>query len=1058
MSTGRLYLACLLGLFLVVVALPLALPQGIVPAAFIEPGDRVYGFKVDLVNLGIVPKYVSIVDESRVAVIGLIGEVYGVAVLRMVSPHVDPLIEDLYPLTGIPTYVAKDGYPVTRMAVGTDKGEVLLFKVDRGRITKHLYLVLGADFYVDKLYLAKDPAGNVKIVALTVEGGSRGYPCLNCYVYVLDEEAQGILRIGPKVGKATPTCEGLKNIQVQDVAPLVVYAPDGFYWDASNVLVAHIPQVISLVFNVTYLNETTGELIPLPATLVEVSLAYGDLKETRVVYGVNADEKGVARVPIPVEQDRKLTINLTIRNLEGSVVWNYTFVYDPQQYVEVPSEIPLPTAVLPTSNVDRRPAMKIYGMPPFLAVKLDLVDMTYAPFGCPRKGSADFYLTPSAVDIAFMRGRDDIKASVTYMDTTEGLLNVVTTSLLPSGISKINAVDDYVGSNVRITASGTYSNGNYVIIGLSDGRLRIYVSGENGYRLRNIYTMGSPLVNLVTIPGVEGYTYVAISASGIQVFKVEPYPLPVYRNLASLYLSMPGYIHGDVSANIKAVSLADQHGMIVVKNSDIAVKNGLVLTMDRFMAKDVELAVNMPRGEEVGGTLVVLNYPGGSAEYRLQGNSTTLKNIIPGVEYTVNIYSPVPYVYNGSLTFTLSDTMKVSVQGYRNVTVEVPQACCKLVANMLYKEFTVKLRILDEISGVKLIAPVDIYVDGKELVKATNRSEHVFGVLWGEHVITVSPSKGFEGVYQVSEVPVIVNDNMELNVRITRAAYYMIIKVADVYGELISPVDLVVEGPESVTKTVESTGLPIQLLLPYGEYSLKIIPHNTSIYIPYTMTLLLDSPRSVVVTVQRVSYKLNVNVIDRFGVVGRFELYANETKIAENVGERITVEIPYGSYVLKLVPVPGWDKAYDASKPLTITVTNDTSVTIYANRKSYRLRVVVVEEEKPVGNAIVYIYSLDIGDLITILTTDISGTIETNLPYGNYKVVVEHGQYIREEIPVLAVDKDINRIVALRPTVLTILWRYVPVIAVLIGVGVGTYIAMRVRTIIARRLVEEEMF
>ncbi|MEM1529411.1 MAG: hypothetical protein QXQ51_04360, partial [Desulfurococcaceae archaeon] len=417
-----------------------------------------------------------------------------------------------------------------------------------------------------------------------------------------------------------------------------------------------------------------------------------------------------------------------------------------------------------------------------------------------------------------------------------------------------------------------------------------------------------------------------------------------------------------------------------------------------------------------------------------------------------------PYVYNGSLTFTLSDTMKVSVQGYRNVTVEVPQACCKLVANMLYKEFTVKLRILDEISGVKLIAPVDIYVDGKELVKATNRSEHVFGVLWGEHVITVSPSKGFEGVYQVSEVPVIVNDNMELNVRITRAAYYMIIKVADVYGELISPVDLVVEGPESVTKTVESTGLPIQLLLPYGEYSLKIIPHNTSIYIPYTMTLLLDSPRSVVVTVQRVSYKLNVNVIDRFGVVGRFELYANETKIAENVGERITVEIPYGSYVLKLVPVPGWDKAYDASKPLTITVTNDTSVTIYANRKSYRLRVVVVEEEKPVGNAIVYIYSLDIGDLITILTTDISGTIETNLPYGNYKVVVEHGQYIREEIPVLAVDKDINRIVALRPTVLTILWRYVPVIAVLIGVGVGTYIAMRVRTIIARRLVEEEMF
>lgn len=1055
MSTGKLFSTCSLGLLLAVMILPLALPQGIVPATFIEPDNMVYGFKLDLVNLGIVPKYVSVLDESRIAVTGLVGDVYGVAVLRAVSPHADPLIEDLYPLTGTPTYIATDGYPVTRMVVGTDKGEILLFKVDKGRITKHLYLVLGADFYINKLYLAKDAVGNVKIVALTVEGGSRGYPCLNCHIYILDEEAQGILRVGPKVGKATPTCEGLRNIQIQDVAPLAVYAPGSFYWDAANVLIAYIPQVISLVFNVTYFNETSGELIPLPATLIEVSLAYGD---TRVVYGVNADENGVARVPIPVEQDKILTINLTIRNLDGGVVWNYTYIYDPRQYVEIPSEIPLPTAILPTRNVDRRPAMKIYGVPPFLAVKLDLVDATYAPFGCPRKGSANFYLTPSAADIAFMRGRDDTKVSITYMDTAEGLLNIVTALLLPSSINKINAVDDYVGSNARIAASGTYSNGNYIVIGLSDGRLRIYVSDGNSYRLRNIYTMGSPLVNLVTIPGVEGYTYVAISASGVQVFKVEPYPLPVYRNLASLYLSTPGYVHGDVLANIKAIVLADQQGVTVIKNSDIAVKNGLVLAMDGFMAKDVELVVNMPRNEEISGTRVVLNYPGGSAEYRLRGNSTILRNIIPGVEYTIDIYSPVPYVYNGSITFTLSNAMQIGVIGYRNVTVEVPQVCCKLVASMMYKEFTVRLRILDEISGVKLVAPVDIYIDGKEFVKATNRSEHVLGLLWGEHVIRISPSKGFEGVYQVSEIPVIVNDNMELNVRIERTRYYMIIRVVDVYGELISPVDVIVEGPEKVTKTIESTEIPLQLLLPYGEYSLKIFPRNISIYTPYVTTLLLDSPRNVVATVQRVSYKLSINVVDKFGVVGKFELYANETKIAENVGEKATIEIPYGLYVLKLVPMPGWDKAYDVSKPVTVTITNDTSVLIYANRKSYRLRIVVMEEEKPVANAIVYIYSLDIGDLVTVLTTDISGTIETSLPYGNYRVVVEHGEYLREEIPILAVDKDVNRIVAVKPTVLTLLWRYMPVVVVLIGVGIGTYIAMKVRTIIAKRLVEEEMF
>jgi len=1045
---------------LVVVLIAVASQGPLASAEFPKITDSVYGFKIDLADTGVKPVAVKVIDESRVLLVGSVGGVYGVAVLTVNNPYSDPVLEDLYPLTGVPTHITTDGYPVTRIAVGSDKGEVLLLRVDKGRITRHLYVVLGADFYVEKVFLPKDAGGNVKVVVLAVEGGTHTYPCLNCHVYVLDEEATGILRVGPKTGNATTTCPGLEDAQVQDVAPVAVYGSRGYYWDLSRVALTYLPPMIRLVFNVTYaeLNETG----PVPGALVEVSLLYVN-KGVKVVYGVNADSRGIVRAPIPLEREDVLRVSLAIRDVNGYLAWQYTYTFDPSTYLEVPGEIPLPPAILPTKNVDTRSAVKVYGIPPFMYAKLDLLDFSLAPTTCTLRARANFFLKPSIRDLSLLRGEAEASVKIVYTDPDEGFVELLTASIKPaanlSTLVKDSAVKDYVGLGARVVASGTFSDGSYLVLGLSDGRLRVYVPSGQSYRLKEIYTMGSRLLNLVMVPGVKGYTYVAVASSGVQVLRVEPYPIPVFRNLASLYLTTPGYVHGDSSQDLSTIALVEQGGLVIVKNSNIAVEKGLVVTGEGIMARDVEVVIKSPIGELQGlnGTRIVLEYPGGFSERVVNESRVVLRNIIPGVEYTLYVY-PAPYhLYNCTVTFTLKSTGELGVLDYQNATVDVDPLKPRLIINTMYMAYNVKLRILDEISGPRLAAPLDIYVDEALVVGGTLSGEHTLTLIYGDHNVTIKPSRGFESVYNAYAATLRVERDMEVVVSVERAKYTVTINVMDAYGVLISPVELVVEGPAGETRHVDPPGGPVLMLLPYGNYSIKVNPYNASIYIPYSTALLVDSPRNVAIALQRVKYKVDVTVTDRLGLIGRFELYSNGTKVADNIGAKATVELPYGVHRLELKPMPAWDDVYQPSKPLLINVESDTATSFVVDRRTYRLRVSVFERGEPVTNAVMYIYNADTGEVVTVLTTDTYGAVETGLPYGVYKLVVKHEKY-EEEAVVLPVIKDTTQVISLRPTLLTLLQRYMPVIGALVGVGIAIYVVLKIRAIVTKRLVGEEMF
>ncbi|MEM1541257.1 MAG: hypothetical protein QW101_04280 [Ignisphaera sp.] len=1194
---------------------------------FIEPRNMVFAYSIDLASIGITPKHINLLDRSRVMVVGNIGNVNGVAVLEVSNPYRDPIVEDIYPLTGSPTCTAKDGYPTTRIAVGSDRGEILVFRVDGGRITKYLYIVLGADFYVNKIFLAKDSVGNVKILALVSEGGASVAPCMNCHLYILDEEAQGVFRIGPKVGNATALGRAYEGVYIQDVAPLAIYGDDGFYWDASKVLLAYIPQkdVVRFVLNVTYMYE--GKVEAISKALVEVNATVRGL--TSMVYGVNANDRGVAYIPVQVDSQRPTYITFVIRNIAGEIVWTYKFIYEPNRYRILPEEIPVPPAILPTSHVDTRPAEKVYGIPGFLRVNLMLVDTTPAPISMGRNMSATFLLDPPLHGLFFIRGSKEAMSKLVY--GSPGYIYVSTVAIETDRIRNIVTVEDYVGIGTTIISdASTYSDGSYIMVGLSDGRLRVYLpQAGGGFTLKYIYTLLPSIRSITTIPTASGYTYVVVSESGVQVLRTIPYPQPIFRKLLDLCLSSPRYIDGDTLLDVSTIALLDLSSVVIVRNSDMAVERQMILSVDDIMARNIMVNINMPGNETTVDTIAVFKYPEGTVEYRLNGNtSLMLKNILIGVEYELNIYTGRPYIYNSSIRFILREDMTIDIIRKEYTDLPTKPRCCNLDLGLRYREYNVVLRIVDDFERKQPVAPIDIYIDDMVLKENTYEETYTVRMLYGVHRLEVRPSKDFEDAYITNLTEVFIDRDTEVQIVIKRKTYNIMIKVVDeltnsypiapinmtifktfymispenyvinvtlpygaykaavkpckgyekvygvkeiemnvpkvkvyminmsrnmyrvdirlrdiyseglvapidlylngtlivsniteprivrsisygnwtlkvapskgydyvyeshdielgvyedtvrevnvprvnytitidlvdVYGKIVSPLSIAMRGPVSTERIVEPPGRTIYLMLPYGSYGIDIQPSNTSIYKSHTMAIEVRSSQNVKIPIQRVEYRLEIKAEDRYIgiVVGRFDVYINGTKKAENMAISTSLDIPYGVYSVQLIPSGTWDRGYEPSKPIVVNVVGDTSITIPVDRKTYALKVVVVEGVNPVRNAIVTIYSMETLTTVTQLITDERGAIETKIPYGSYRIVVSHPDYNIGEIPYITLDNDRSELISISPTPIALIWRYMPVIATLICLGIAVYAVMKIRAILARRLApEEELF
>jgi hypothetical protein len=651
--------------------------------------NRVYAYKVDLSNLGMRVLFVKVLDSSRVLVIGAMGaggEGSGVAVLNITSPV--PEVEDFYPLTGTPVDITTDGHPARRLAIGTTSGEVVVLSLEGGRITRFISTILGSDFEIVKLYLAKSARGYIVVALLEDLQGLR-------HVYVMDEEATGILKISQIPENATSTCPLPENSSLIDVGVMGIYGNNTYYWDASSVVVA-------------------------------------SLRDETVV--------------------------------------------------------------------------------------LSILDLSYAPYSCTVKSTINTPFNKSIGDLTILRGEREVNFKLIFADPENGYVGIATMSTAPLSLSSI--VYDYVGPGVRISSAGTYTDGRYITVGLSDGRIRVYTLRGLNYNLKHIYQLASDLLNLITVPGTRNYTYIAITASGVQALGIEPYPTPVFRDLGSLYLTTPNYIHGDALGDLKLIVLGESEGLVVVKNANLAVSKGHRIILDSIITKTIRISFFAPTfSDYVGGKLVVSSIMG-SYSLDITSESIQLDNILPGVEYSVVFQSPAQHVMNGSFKFIVSEKdLSITVLEYENLIVGADDD--EIFVAVKYIEYPVDIILVDPYGFTGVF---ELYLDGVKILDNLNTSRVSVKLPYGAHNIRISPAPGYENIYESKEINTTIISSTNIKVNLERKTYRLRLLVTE-YGTPVPYVKVEFFSYEKGVLEYAATTFEdgsIEAKLPYGVYKVTI--------------------------------------------------------------------------------------------------------------------------------------------------------------------------------------------------------------------------------------------
>jgi hypothetical protein len=1173
------------------------------------PRDLAYAYVLNLTNTGITPVHAVGISPSKILIAGRIGDANAVVLLDVSNPYEDPKVLQAYPLTGSPTCMDVDGYPVTRIAVGTDRGEVLVFKVEKGDVVGYVHRIFGADFYVNQVFVAKSPTGSNKIIALVSEGGPKAIPCSKCYVYAFDETTPGLFRAGPVVGNASLSME---KVDVQMVAPLKVFTAGGVYYDASSVFLAYVPtgNRVNIVINVSYVYNNT---LRKAANAIIKVVAYSKKLNMVFIYGVSTDASGVARIPIPIIDNTVFNANISIIGIDGSEVWSYTFT--PERHVIIDNEVYLPPVILLTPPAIGD-ASRLFGLPPFLQLKLVKLDLSGVPMTYSVAAELEKPLPIDTTQMLFVYGGRSVVA--VFNAQSKGNTTLVTVATQGKKLVLSAKTLDYVGEDTALIDVATYPGSDYIVVGFSSssaGKVRVYrVSSK--FDLTYIYPFDSPIRRVTSAVGLQSYVYSTVLSSGLQLLLSVDSAVPLLRNNTELIASELGYVDGSVLPDLTAAFLVTPNSITIVKNLNVVVSMRRPVALNAITAPSVKLRIALPGNETLDKVYAVFYYPpNGSKQLKPDENGLlVLNNIIPHVNYSVYIGYSEPYIK--------PTTISVHIRDFRDALIPV---------NLSYKVFTVRLVVVDSIS-ITPVAPYIVVVDGRVAAGPTKATVLPVDIVYGVHNITVAPAKegeavytpvstalyvsqdttlditltrrvynlrlvlidsltnstpiaplllsvtnalpynstiphgtgfvdvkvfygnttvtvapgpGFEGVYQEQRQAILVANNTVVKVRLERIKYPVVLSLADGFGvPLLSPVDIIVNGTTYATEVRKPPR--VELRLPYGLWVIEAKPSKgyENIYEPYTATVIVDGARTLSISMARVHYTLNLILLDDYGALitpvvvdivgvvklsytieppmrnvivslpygnytvsikpaqgyenvysnvthgvfltqplttairvprqkytlsitvrdtpfgilrGAFDLLINGTKYAESFRGG-TITLPYGVYLVQLMPTGVYAQMYEAPQPVVVKLFNNTNMVITVGRRMYTFTLYIREGATPIRDATVTLVNLETGAVFTMLISGDDGIISTKLPFASYEVSITHPNYYGTSL-VYNIDSDKTDIVYLNPTVTTMIWRFSPLIITLVVIGIAIYAGLKIRAIIAKRLVtEEEVF
>ncbi len=993
--------------------------------SIVEAATNPYAYRV---NISIKPVAVYALTPQEIFLVGKVKGSTVVEILNVSNPLTPPKVLQSYPLVGNPTVIATNGYPVTRIAVGTDAGDLVLFKVNGGRIYLLLHAVLGTDFAIEKLLILKGTR-DYKLAVLAVEGKApAGGVCTKCHVYVFDELSGGAMRIGLNEGNASLT---INNVLPQDISAALVVSDGSYYYDAQRFVVTWLPAKFYIILvNATYVskNET---LKPAAHALVDI-ITYNRGLHEMYHYGINLGRDGTAEIPVPWGFDA----NLTLTDVNGK---RYV------KHVEAPNTSGV-TKVYVSFKLNAQPitaeAATLYRVPPYELATPHIINVDDVPNSFTVVTSLNnTRINPASTGLSLLKGVNSPNFVLYYYDPSSGEAHI---KVYTSSFRKISEITDYVGIKLRSLGAFTYPDERIIITAYREGKIKYYIAHDNSYEFYYELTLGGILNKVEIVPSTEGYYYIAHTSAGLQIVRTYPYQVPILRYGTTVNYAT-GSIDSDVGGDLNYGVIAYSDHLVILRNIAPLIKEGKPANLGSIRLPRLFVRVNLPEGLPTNGTKIYLLYPGGVLERTLgKSNVVVFPNILPSENYTLVVDYSRPYINKVTLNITPA--------GYSDVHVTV---------NLTYKIYTLILNVRDSVSGANIIAPYDVLVDGKAVLREIKNSTVRLPVIYGNHTIVVKPASGYENVYEESTIHAYVTGNTSINATLIRKKYALNVVVVDKYSKrLLAPV--IVEVGKGVSKIIGFGGTKASFILPYGDYFIRVTPLKgySNIYVPATTRITLSKPSTVTLVLNRVRYTLNISIKDvtTGTLTGLFDVYVNESKVASGVRGFANVTLPYGVYVVSVTPEPKYAGVYSVPRPQVVKVFNNTEVTFKLSRRFFKVKIIVVDDTgAPVKNAEVRFFSIDKGTYISTLLTDASGSVQGSLFYGGYRIEI-HAKGFYPAQRDLILNKDTELTVTLQPQLLTVIMRYSIIIIVVCIAAVAIIGILRIRAKIAERLPKEELF
>ncbi len=1004
-----------------------ALPGGIVYGVSSPSTPNVY---IITINTTVSPKAVFVVGNDKLLLIGTANGSSYVELLDVSDPYVGGKVLQIYPMVGSVTAVATNGYPVERVAVGTDRGDLAVFKPSGGRIYLTLHAVLGTDFSIEKLVVMKGST-DYKIAALASESsGYGGGPCTSCHVYVFDEDSGNVLRIGPQEGNASVTITG---VLPQDITAALEVTDAGYYYNASKFMVTWLPKnFYTLTVNVTY-RSSDGTIKPAANQLIELTVYNPQTKEVDI-FGVNAGANGVAEAPVPYGFD----VNISVTDSEGN---KYV------KHVEgLSRNSPISKAyvqILMNASPQTLQASLFYRTPKYELAVPHILNVDDVPHSFTFVTSLnDAEINPASTGLTFLQGSEVRNYVLYYYDPSTGYAHI---RVYRPTYTSISEITDYVGKGLHALRAFTYPNIKVLITAYKEGSVKTY-NYINGfyYFLYEIKTPGT-LNALTAIPSVSGYFYTLHSSGGLQIVEAYPYQVPLLRVREEISFG-EGSVTAASTSDLSTVVIAFNDKLQIIKNLNTKVVEGKPLNLKDYVAPSLTVDVSPPPDGWVNGTEVTLYYPGGNVTKEItsaEGGSVSFPNIIPGTTYALRVKHPEPYVKEYFLTFTPIN--------YSPIKVEV---------KLRYRIYSLKLEVRDSVSGSELKAPYDVLIDGEAVATHITSPDLVIPVRYGTHKISVQPSKGYENVYNPFQAAIQISSNTSLKAQLTRKTYPLTVMVVDKYTT--KPLGLIKVSVAGYTKIISFGGTEAIFDLPYGNYTVTVggAPGYQNIYVPVETPVSVTKPSLITVVLKRHTYVLNISIRD--STVGKlasaFDVSVNGSTVASNVKGFTNITLPYGTYMVSITPSGAGKNVYVAPPPVIVKLHNDTEAVFKVARKFYKVKVYVTDDVgAPLKDAEVTFFSIDKNSPVSTLITDESGYVYATLFYGAYDVTVETKGFF-PATKNIAVDRDLDLTFSMQPQPLTLIMRYLPVIAIVIIAVVVMVAILKVKAKIVERLPREELF